>query len=300
MAVSIELDEIKMTYPDGTEALKGVTLHLEGGMFGLLGPNGAGKSTLIRIMATLLAPTGGNGKIGPYSLERDRKEIRRLVGYLPQEFAAYPQLTCREFLTYKAKLSGRIDRKEFRGKVDEVLEFVGLHDVQNRRIKKLSGGMRRRLGIAQAILGPPELLIVDEPTVGLDPEERIRFRNLISDVVGKNTVILSTHIVGDVSSACNTLAILDQGRISFCGSPSQLIQKADGRTWEAVCTDPELALLDRECSVVTMVTEGDRIRARFVGDSSPLSHAQPAQPTLEDAYVYFMDLGNRKRERQTE
>jgi len=300
MAVSIHLDEIKLTYPDGTEALKGVTLDLEGGMFGLLGPNGAGKSTLIRILATLLPPTGGQGTIGSYSLQRDKTEIRRLIGYLPQEFTAYPQLSCKEFLSYKAELSGRVDRSVIHKKVGEALEFVGLKDVQNRRIKKLSGGMRRRLGIAQAILGPPELLIVDEPTVGLDPEERIRFRNLISDVVGQNTVILSTHIVEDVSSACNTLAILDQGRICYCGSPSDFIRRAEGKTWEAICTDPELTLLERECNVVTMLTEGDRIRARFVGDRSPLPHARPAQPTLEDAYVYFMDGGSETGRRSKE
>ena len=227
-------------YPNGNHALKNVNLEIPTGMFGLLGPNGAGKSTLMRILVALMEPTSGEVDICGYDLMKQRKEIRGILGYLPQDFRFFAKYKTYEFLDYAARLSG-MNRKSFRKKaVDEMLENVGLFDVRDRYANKLSGGMKRRLGIAQALIHHPKVIIVDEPTTGLDPEERIRFRNILADISDKDSIIiLSTHIVGDISSTCKKLALLNRGELKFEGSPDEMINLARGKVWEIFVTDME-------------------------------------------------------------
>src|SRR5713226_4791035 len=204
--------ELKKTYPSGVPALKGITLEVSSGMFGLLGPNGAGKTTLMKILATLLEPDSGSAEMNGIDLITDKHSTRKMLGYLPQEFGLYPTLTAEQMLVYFAKLKGVTDKKQRRALVDALLERVNLSSARKQRLGGFSGGMRQRLGIAQALIGEPELLIVDEPTAGLDPEERVRFHNLLSETASDRAiVILSTHIVSDVSNLCSHMAIIRQG-----------------------------------------------------------------------------------------
>lgn len=294
--MDITIDDVTKRYRRGALALEGVGLAFGGGIFGLLGPNGAGKTTLMRILATLLAPTSGSVRIGPWQIDRasDRHEIRRVLGYLPQDLALYPELTAAEMVDYVALLKGLADRPARRRRVSELLELVGLHDDRDRRVKTLSGGMRQRVGIAQALVNDPALLIVDEPTVGLDPQERIRFRTLLADLASTRTVLLSTHIVEDVAQTCPRLAVLDHGRIRFAGSPAQLLTAARGRVWRmqtphGTPSPPGV--------VVGSVQTAHTIELRIVGDR-PGPAAIPQEPSLEDAYVALMLDG--KRESQQE
>ena len=227
---NISIRSLNKRYPNGTHALKDVNMDIPTGMFGLLGPNGAGKSTLMRILVALMEPTSGEVNVFGYDLRKQRREVRRILGYLPQDFRFFAKYKTHEFLDYAARLSGMNSRRERRQAVDAMLESVGLFDVRERYANKLSGGMKRRLGIAQALIHRPRLIIVDEPTTGLDPEERIRFRNLLAEV-GKQdvTIILSTHIVGDISSTCNCMALMNKGEVAFFGSPREMLQEAEGK-----------------------------------------------------------------------
>lgn len=228
----ISIEHLSKMYPNRTHALNDLTLSIESGMFGLLGPNGAGKTTLMRILATLLEPTSGTVSIGCYNLRKNRAEIRALIGYLPQELEVFPKLKTREFLDYNARLAGLMNYAERKRVVNELLERVRLSEERDRLCNDHSGGMKRRLGIAQALIGSPRLLVVDEPTAGLDPEERLRFRSLLSELGdGDVTIILSTHIVGDISSSCGDMAMLHRGEIVYCGAPQGLLEKARGHTW---------------------------------------------------------------------
>lgn len=269
-------------------ALAGVDLRISTGMFGLLGPNGAGKTTLMRILATLLSPTSGRVLVDGEDLRQCAGRVRQAVGYLPQDFHAYPNLKVREFLDYSAVMRGMLGRAERRAAVEGVMESVGLTEVEGRRIKKLSGGMHRRVGVAQALLGPPELLIVDEPTVGLDPEERIRLRGELARIATDCTIILSTHIVADISGSCERMAILDNGAIVFDGSPSKLLSDAMGRIWEFTAGHEELDAVKARHRVIRTVATPGGLEIRTLGDRPERPGVEAATPTLEDAYMLFM------------
>lgn len=282
------MDRIRGRGKSAREALSGIDLRISTGMFGLLGPNGAGKTTLMRILATLLSPSAGRVLVDGRDLRECGQQVREMIGYLPQDFRGFPNLKVREFLDYSAVMRGMPGRAQRREAVETVIESTGLTEVRGRRLKKLSGGMHRRVGIAQALLGPPKLLIVDEPTVGLDPEERIRLRGELARIGMNCTIILSTHIVGDISSSCERMAILDEGTIRFEGSPSDLLSNADGRTWEFSIREEELDAVKKDYQVVRTVAAGDGLRIRSVGDRPAREGVEAATPSLEDAYVRFM------------
>jgi ABC-2 type transport system ATP-binding protein len=285
--MSLVINNLRKRY-GSLEALRGVDLVVESGMFGLLGPNGAGKTTLLRILVGLIQPTSGSVRIMGWDVTRepDKTEMRRHLGYLPQEVGFYPDLTARQFLDYIATLKEMDDAALRRRRVGEVLEMVGLAPVADRKVGGFSGGMKRRLGIAQALLADPRILIVDEPTAGLDPEERIRFRNLLSDLAGDRLVLLSTHIVEDMSQTCWELALLYQGRIRFRGTPGELIERAQGCVWEVEM--PLGVRLTSQATVVGTIHLGDRTRYRVVAAAAPAPGAKEVMPTLEDAYMWLM------------
>lgn len=294
--MDVQITNLKKTYPGSVTALAGVNLSIGQGMFGLLGPNGAGKTTMMRIIATLLEPSEGEVRVGSYDVTRDRDAIRKMLGYLSQEFSAYPKAKVREFVTYIARLDG-LRGPDLAASVDRALASVGLTGVAGRKVSTLSGGMVRRLGVAQALVGRPKLLIVDEPTVGLDPEERIKFRGMLQELEGDVTVILSTHIVADISSTCTGIALLDRGRILFSGAPSDLLKKAEGKTWEMEVSPSELDAVKANYSIVTTSGKADRTKVRVVGEAAGTASMKPVRPTLEDAYIYFIEKeGSRQHE----
>jgi len=289
----IDIQNLYKVYSHGRSkftALEDINLKIGTGMFGLLGPNGAGKTTMMRILATLLKPTSGSVSIYGYDLFKNRKNIRRLLGYLPQEFGVYPYLYAQEFLDYIARLNGLKDRKTRKVEVERIMELTKLGDLKNRKVKTFSGGMVRRLGIAQALVGSPRLLIVDEPTTGLDPEERIRFRNLLSEISSQVAIILSTHIVNDISSTCSNLAIIHLGKIAYWDNPAKLLNNARGKTWILKIAHDELAHLKENVGVISMVMQPDHVEVRVVADEVNGFAAENVEPNLEDAYIYFMEI----------
>lgn len=294
--MNISIQELNKVYDNGKHALNDINLEIESGMFGLLGPNGAGKSTLMRILVTLMKPTNGKVFINDMNLSKNRGEIRDMLGYLPQDFRFFTKLRTWEFLDYAARLSGLKNKKQRLQKVDMWLEKVGLFDVRERNADKLSGGMKRRLGIAQALIGDPKILVVDEPTTGLDPEERIRFRNIMSDMSNQDAIIiLSTHIVGDISSICNNMALLDDGNLSFNGSPEELIDKAKGHVWQINISGTEYDILKNNYPVISTIPTDDGWDVQFVADKVTEKKAVGIKPTLEHAYVYFMEYISNKK-----
>jgi len=290
--MSISIKGLNMIYPSGKHALRDIHLNIPTGMFGLLGPNGAGKSTLMRILAALMEPTSGEVSIFGYDLRRQRKEIRSILGYLPQDFRFFAKYKTHEFLDYAARLSGMSNTRKRKQAVDEMLETVGLFDARERYANNLSGGMKRRLGIAQALIHNPKVIIVDEPTTGLDPEERIRFRNLLAEF-SKNevTIILSTHIVGDISSTCNCMALMNHGQVGFFGSPGQMLSLAEGKVWRLKVTGDELYEIDKRYPVITTVPSGAGWEVQVVADVIEGFQAEAYPPNLEHAYVYYMERG---------
>lgn len=288
--MSITIKNLNKVYPNGNHALKDVNLEIPTGMFGLLGPNGAGKSTLMRILVALMEPTSGEVNICGYDLMTQRKEVRNILGYLPQDFRFFAKYKTYEFLDYAARLSGMNNGKIRRQAVDQMLDSVGLFDVRERYANKLSGGMKRRLGIAQALIHRPKVIIVDEPTTGLDPEERIRFRNLLSEVSGNDvTIILSTHIVGDISSTCNHMALMNKGQVSFYGSPQDMMKHAEGKVWRIKVKSDELHEVDKVYPVIATIPSGTGWEVQVVADKIEGYHAEPFPPNLEHAYVYYME-----------
>lgn len=259
-------------------------------MFGLLGPNGAGKSTLMRILVTLMKPSSGKVTVNGLDLLKDRWQIRPMLGYLPQDFHFFPNLKTYEFLDYTACLAGlRAAGKRHRA-VDQMLEEVGLFEARDRSANKLSGGMKRRLGIAQALINDPKIIIVDEPTTGLDPEERIRFRNLLSKISRKDVIIiLSTHIIGDISSTCHNMALLNRGQVAFTGSPGQLINEARGHVWLLKATETEYLEINEKFPVISTIPADGGWEVQVVADEVNGYHGEPIEPNLEHAYVYFME-----------
>jgi len=287
--MKINIKNLTKIYKKGVKALDDVNIEIGEGMFGLLGPNGAGKTTLMKILATLLEATSGDVKVGEYDITNNRKEIRGMLGYLPQEFGVYPKLKTWEFLDYIASLNGIKNKTEKRKKVEEMLDVMGLTEVRDRKAKKLSGGMTRRLGIAQALIGDPKVLIIDEPTTGLDPEERIKFRNLLADISQNKIIILSTHIVGDISSTCQNIALLNNGKIVFEGNPLELVKMAEGHVWKIVIDERELDEIKKNYNIITTVPVNGKLELKIVGRELDKYSGGRIQPTLEDAYVYFME-----------
>ena len=285
--MNIRIQELSKTYRNGKKALVGVNLRIERGMFGLLGPNGAGKTTLLRILATLLRPTKGRAIVNGYDVTDRRRKwvVKQMLGYLPQELGLYPGLTVYEFLEYIAILKNLYDAGGRKNELSRVLTSAGLDSFARQRIQTLSGGMKQRVGIAQALLGDPRLLIVDEPTAGLDPEERVRFRALLGALAMERIVILSTHIVEDIATSCRDMAVLDEGRVIFHGGPSELIRSATGKVWGVDLRDGVEA--DPAWRVVSRVEEPGCVGLRVVG-VRPSSDAQPVKPTLEEAYLVLM------------
>src|ERR1044071_9220453 len=280
------IKDLMKTYPSGVQALKGVSLNIEPGMFGLLGPNGAGKTTLMKILATLLEPDSGTAEMDGLDLISNKAQTRKMLGYLPQDFGLYPTLTASQMLDYFAKLKGVIDRKERRSLVDALLERVNLTAERNRCLGGFSGGMRQRVGIAQALIGTPELLIVDEPTAGLDPEERARLHNLLAESARENTVVLlSTHIVSDVSNLCSHFAVIRGGQILAATSPEDALAQLQGRIWEASVPREQVAALEARGKLISKQMAGGRTRVRMLSENGkPAELFTAVNATLEDFY----------------
>jgi ABC-type multidrug transport system ATPase subunit len=280
----LESDGLGKMYRNGTWGVRDLTLRAKEGVLGLLGPNGAGKTTFMQVLATLTRPTAGALRFAGIDVAKSPAAIRERLGYLPQDFGVPPGLTCFELLDTVARLKGIRSRAAVLG----MLEGVGLHDVAKRPVESLSGGMRQRLGIAQALVGSPELVIVDEPTAGLDPEERVRFRNLLSEHRGLKLVLLSTHIVSDVESVATEIAVVRQGRLLAFGTPEELVARAAGAVWEAELPVADMERLRPALTVAGLVRNGGMVKARLVARERPLSTARPAEPSLEDAYLLLM------------
>lgn len=290
----LEIKNLRKTYPGGVQALRGVSLKIENGMFGLLGPNGAGKTTLMKCVATLLEPDDGSIELNGLDVRHQKEDVRRVLGYLPQDFGLYPSLTAEQMLDYLACMKGVIERSERRRLVGALLERVNLASVKKRRLGSYSGGMRQRFGIAQALLGAPRLLVVDEPTAGLDPEERNRFQNLLAELSGEIVVLLSTHIVSDVTALCHDMAIIRDGAIVQHGTPREAVGAMRGRVWEKVVPR---ALLDKYRSRLPVISANpaiDGIRLRVLSEGDPASVYSAGDgfvavdPNLEDVYFSFV------------
>jgi ABC-2 type transport system ATP-binding protein len=285
--MEIQMHGLTKVYGGKVRALDSVDLTIESGMYGLLGPNGAGKTTLMRILAGILRPSMGTLLVGgnDMSTERGRTAVKRVLGYLPQELGLYPDLSAREFLDYMGILKGLDDGKARGRRVSELLGVVGIADVANRKLKTFSGGMKRRVGIAQALLNDPTLLIVDEPTAGLDPEERIHFRNLLAELGGDRLVLLSTHIVEDVAQTSQRLAVLAQGRVIFQGTIAELVGAAEGKVWTVTTSGGRPA---GHFDVISTMHQGASVLYRVIGEVAPGDGTTPATPNLEDGYVWLM------------
>jgi ABC-2 type transport system ATP-binding protein len=288
--MKIEIQGLNKIYPNGNHALKDINLEFGNGMFGLLGPNGAGKSSLMRIIVTLMKPTTGIIMIDGKDIQKHRKELRSILGYLPQDFRFFTSLKTWEFLDYSGALAGLRNRKERLSEVDRLLDQVGLLEVRDRPANKLSGGMKRRLGIAQALIGKPKIIVVDEPTTGLDPDERIRFRNILSQLSQRDVIIiLSTHIVGDISSTCQSMALLNRGELVFSGPPEKLIKQAEGHVFKLHLTPYEYETVKERYNVISTIPVETGWEVQVVSDDRPDYDASDIIPNIEHAYVYYME-----------
>ena len=282
--MKLSIDRVGKTYRGGVRGLDDFSLELGPGVLGLLGPNGAGKSTLMRILATITKPTDGKVAWNGADIVAHPDRLRAELGYLPQDFGIYPNLSALEFLEYIAAAKG-IGARAAKRRIEELLVLVNLTDARRRPLGGFSGGMRQRVGIAQALLNDPKLLIVDEPTAGLDPEERVRFRNLLSDLSGERIVILSTHIVSDVEATATHIALINRGRLVASAAPEELLRSVEGRVWEWVVPSAELTAVKSRHRISATLRRSDGVRVRAVCDGSPGAGAQPVAPTLEDAYL---------------
>ena len=282
--MELRIERLSKTYPNGVQALREVDLTLGDGMFGLLGPNGAGKTTLMRIVATLQAPDAGGVALDGLDVLRRKLDVRRILGYLPQDFGVHPEVTAERMLDHIALLKGLSDGRARRQEVRSILRLTNLEDVRRRKLGGFSGGMKQRFGIAQALLGSPRLLIVDEPTAGLDPEERLRFHNILSEISADRIVILSTHIVDDVRQLCGRMAVLHKGRILQAGRTEEAVRRLSGRIWRRIIRKEEAADLDSRFNVlVSRMFAGD-LEIDVLADQRPEGFG-PAEADLE--HVYF-------------
>ena len=291
--MNLEIQNLTKTYRNGVRALRGVSLTIAPGMYGLLGPNGAGKSTLMRTLATLQAPDGGSVRLGEIDVLREPTRVRQVLGYLPQEFGVYPKATAARLLEHFAILKGITDRRQRRETVDSLLHQTNLHDVRKERLGTFSGGMRQRFGVAVALLGDPRLIIVDEPTAGLDPAERVRFLNLLSGVGERAVVLLSTHIVEDVSELCSRMAIINAGEILLEAEPPAAIAALGGKLWRKTVAAAEVELLRTQHAVLSTKLLGGRTVVHVYAEGLPAPGFEPVEPDLED--VYFSVMGGHHR-----
>lgn len=264
------------------EALSDVDLELEAGIYGLLGDNGAGKSTLMRLLVGVDTPTRGHILYEGEDISQLKEKYRGLLGYMPQEFAVFPGFTAGEFLTYMGALKG-LSKRELKEKIPRVLAFVNLEDVKDKKVSTFSGGMKRRVGIAQALLNDPKILILDEPTAGLDPGERIRFSNILSNMSKDKTILFSTHIISDIEAITKSIIILNDGKIRAKTTSAKLIEKMEGRVFESRIPFSELAAYEKKVQIIRMRYEGERLKIRYTGDA--FEGARPAQANLEDYYI---------------
>ena len=288
MVMSIQ--NVSKQYNNRHWGLRDFTLEIGPGVLGLLGPNGAGKSTLMRILATITKATAGVVTWNGTDIARSPDDLRAVLGYLPQDFGVYPNLNCIEFLEYMAAIKG-LDSKSTKKRIDELLQVVNLVEAAKRPLGRYSGGMKQRVGIAQALLNDPQLLIVDEPTVGLDPEERVRFRNLLSDLSGERIVILSTHIVSDVEATATHIVLIDKGRLLRKAAPEDLLKELENKVWEWNVTSNDLVALKQKHIVSGTIRRSDGVQVRVVSESQPEARAQNVPPNLEDAYLYIIGGG---------
>jgi ABC-2 type transport system ATP-binding protein len=284
--LNLVIENVSKRYGSATWALRNFSLELRPGVLGLLGPNGAGKTTLMSILATITRATQGRVVWNGTDLAREPDALRAVLGYLPQDFGVYPNLNAVEFLEYLAAVKG-LDAGTSRRRIDELLNLVNLTDVRKRPLGGYSGGMKQRIGIAQALLNDPQLLIVDEPTAGLDPEERVRFRNLLSELSGERIIILSTHIVSDVEATATDIALISQGTLVAHASPEDLLQRVEGRVWEWVLPSADLIAARQRYLISNTSRRSDGVHARVLAEVPP-SGAQPVTPNLEDAYLHCL------------
>jgi len=285
--VKLETSNLSKQYRRDFWGLKDFSLEVGPGILGLLGPNGAGKSTFMRMLATITKPTEGTVTWNGTDIVKSPDTMRAVLGYLRQDFGVYPNLTAIEFLEYMAAIKG-LNGKETKRHIDELLQVVNLAEAAKRPLGGYSGGMKQRVGIAQALLNDPQLLIVDEPTVGLDPEERVRFRNLLSDLSGERIVILSTHIVSDVEATATRIVLINKGLLLRKAAPEDLLKDMDGKVWEWVVSSDELTALKGKHIVSGTIRRSDGVQVRVVSESKPEANAQNISPNLEDAYLYFI------------
>jgi ABC-2 type transport system ATP-binding protein len=288
MPLELRIENLSKTYSNGLRALQNVSLTIPRGMYGLLGPNGAGKSTLMRTIATLQEPDQGDIRLGHIDVLRQKTEVRKTLGYLPQEFGVYPKSSAEDLLDYFAVLKGITRTSDRKQVIEALLRQTNLWDARKQKLGGFSGGMRQRFGVAVALLGNPKLLIVDEPTAGLDPAERVRFLNLLSELGENSVVILSTHIVEDVSELCTRMAIIDKGRILLEAEPLRAVDELRGRIWRRLVEKHELAALEQEHAVISTRLLAGRTLVHVHSDVAPRGF-EPVQPTLED--VYFCTMG---------
>ena len=284
--MDLVIDNVSKRYGGGNWALRNFSLQLKPGVLGLLGPNGAGKTTLMSILATITRATEGRVAWNGDDVAAKPDTLRTTLGYLPQDFGVYPNLNAEEFLEYLAAVKG-LDAAAARRRIDELLNLVNLTDVRKRPLGGYSGGMKQRVGIAQALLNDPQLLIVDEPTAGLDPEERVRFRNLLSELSGERIVILSTHIVSDVEATATDIALISQGSLVAHASPEELLSRVEGRVWEWVLPSADLNTARQKYLISNTARRSDGVHARVLGEDPPRG-AEPVTPNLEDAYLFCL------------
>ncbi|HYK00160.1 MAG TPA: ABC transporter ATP-binding protein [Thermoanaerobaculia bacterium] len=289
MTLELRIDQLSKTYSNGVKALQNISLTISAGMFGLLGPNGAGKSTLMRILATLQEPDAGDIRLGDLDVIRQKDAVRETLGYLPQDFGLYQNVAAEKLLDHFAILEGIVDRAERRAVVEALLKQTNLWDKRRQKLGGFSGGMRQRFGIALALLGNPQLLIVDEPTAGLDPAERVRFLNLLSELGENSIVILSTHIVEDVSELCTRMAIINKGQILLEAEPLRAVETMEGRVWERLVPKDELAAMERDYNVLSTKLLAGKTVVRVYGETQPSSAFHAVEPELHD--VYFSVMG---------
>ncbi len=291
--MDLVIEGVGKQYQGDHWGLREFSLELGSGVLGLVGPNGAGKSTLMRILATISRPTEGRVTWDGVDIVRSPNELRAVLGYLPQDFGIYPHLNAVEFLEYIAAIKG-LDAVASKQRIGELLELVNLTEAGKRPLGGYSGGMRQRIGIAQALLNDPQMLIVDEPTVGLDPEQRVRFRNLLSDLSGERIVILSTHIISDVEAAADDIAVINQGRLVAHSTAEQLLADVEGKVWIWVIGSSEFNVVKRDYLISSTIRRSDGVHVRVISNEAPDSNAQSVSPSLEDAYLYSIELSRAK------
>ena len=289
--LKVEIQGLRKEYDNGVVGLKGMNLTITDGVFALLGPNGAGKSTLMSILATLIDPTDGTAVIDGHDVRRDKDAIRQLLGYLPQDFGLYPVLSAYETLDYIALLCNIHDPAVRRSRIEALLLRMNLTDVQHRAVGGFSGGMRQRVGLAQALLNSPKLLIVDEPTAGLDPEERIRVRSMLAELGGERVILLSTHLIEDVEAVADRVAILHKGEVRFVGDVAGMLEEVRGKVWQIDAKPDDLPGLRGKYLETGLLREGGRLHIRVVADKPDGASFRPVEPTLEDAYIWLMREG---------